>query len=178
MFRSQVVGVVQVRHNFFTGDRTLSSPGGAGFNLEPQPINDRPVGLRFPHLAGQFRSWGSPLSSPTCMGCKGMEVLLIRRWDPIVPRCRRLCSRTPVHQRLLGWVGISTPCGAISTRGIFVFVSGALDLHRYGSLYHPWMRPYPPRVQWGLDVGPGGNSRRARRGPSLAEGRSRGGLGQ
>ena len=31
----------------------LSSPGGAGFILEPHPISDRPVMLGFPHREGQ-----------------------------------------------------------------------------------------------------------------------------
>ena len=40
-FRPQVVGVVDVWRNFLSGDGNLSSPGGAGFILEPQPISDR-----------------------------------------------------------------------------------------------------------------------------------------
>ena len=45
---------------------TLSFPGGAGFLLELQSINDQPVVLGFPHRAELCRPGGSPVSSPSC----------------------------------------------------------------------------------------------------------------
>ena len=40
-------------------------------------------------------------------------------------------------------VGISTPCGAVSTRGITVFVPGLSGLSWYGRISDPGMEPYP-----------------------------------
>ena len=56
--RPQVVGVVYVWRDFRSGDGNLSSPGGAGFTFEPQPIIDRPARLGFPHRAGRFQPGG------------------------------------------------------------------------------------------------------------------------
>ena len=56
-------------------------PRGALALYDPQPISDRPVGLGFPHRAGRFRPGGSPLSSPGCRSCKGIERFLIREWN-------------------------------------------------------------------------------------------------
>ena len=52
-------------------------------------------------------------------------------------------------------LGVSTPCGAVSTCGINVLVPGLLEVQRYGRISDPGMRPYPPRVRRDLDVGPG-----------------------
>ena len=57
-----------------------------------------------------------------------MEGFLIRRWDPVVPGRRWLFFRAPANQRLAGGVGISTPCGAVSIRGITVFVPALSEL--------------------------------------------------
>ena len=40
--------------HFSSRDENLSSPGCAGSIYDCQPISDRPVGLGFPHPAGQF----------------------------------------------------------------------------------------------------------------------------
>ena len=44
-------------------------------------------------------------------------------------------------------VGVSTPCGAVTTRGIFVFVPNLLRLLRYGTIYKAGIRTYTPRVR-------------------------------
>ena len=44
---------IYIRKAFRSGDKTLFSPGGAG-SKKPQPINNQPVGLGFPHRAGRY----------------------------------------------------------------------------------------------------------------------------
>ena len=53
---------------------------------------------------------------------------LIRRWEPILPRVIWLYVRASANQRSASGAGVSTLCGAVSTRGISVFVPGLLDL--------------------------------------------------
>ena len=43
-------------------------------------------------------------------------------------------------------VGIFTPCRAVSTRGITVFVPALSELYKYGSVSDPGMGPYRARV--------------------------------
>ena len=86
-FRPRVVGVVYLWKDLLTGDITLSSQGGAGFILEPQPISDGPMGLRFPHRTGRCRPGGSPFSYPDCRSCKCMDGFLNRGWGTILPGC-------------------------------------------------------------------------------------------
>ena len=57
-----------------------------------------------------------------------MEGFLIRGWDPIVPGWCWLYSRAPANQRSARGVGVSTPIGAVSTRGITVCVPGLSEL--------------------------------------------------
>ena len=78
---------------------------------DPQPISDRPVGLGFLHRVGRFRPGGSPFSSPGCRNCKGIEGLLIREWESILPGVRWLFVRSPASQRPARGAGVSTPCG-------------------------------------------------------------------
>ena len=54
---------------------------------EPHPISNQPVRLGFSHRVGRYRPGGSPFSSPGRRRCRRMEGFLIRRWDPILPRC-------------------------------------------------------------------------------------------
>ena len=63
-FRPRVVGVVEIWRDFLSGHKKKSSPGGAGFIFEPQPISDRPAGLGFPHHAGQFSTRGFTVFVP------------------------------------------------------------------------------------------------------------------
>ena len=57
-----------------------------------------------------------------------MERLMDRGWDPILPSWSWLNIRTPANRRSAGGVGISTPCGEVSTRMISVFVPGLSEL--------------------------------------------------
>ena len=73
----------------WTGDRTLSSPGGAGSIIyEPQPIRDRPVGG-----IGDFHTVRGGINpGDISMFVPGLSELYICEWimilgmDPIVPR--------------------------------------------------------------------------------------------
>ena len=84
-FRPLVVGLVDVWRDFWYGDRTLSSPRGASFIFEPQPISDRPAGLGFLHCAGRFRPGRSPFSSPGCRSCRCIKGFPNRGLGPILP---------------------------------------------------------------------------------------------
>ena len=57
-----------------------------------------------------------------------------------------LAPRTPDNQQLASGVGVSTPCGAVSTRGITVFASNVLELYIYRRISDLGMGPYLPRV--------------------------------
>ena len=45
-------------------------------------------------------------------------------------------------------VGVSKPCGAVSTPDITVFVPGSLELYMYGMIYDPGMDPILPGCRW------------------------------
>ena len=81
-----------------------------------------------------------------------MEGFLSRGWELILPGCggtsalargatfaaRCLHELHPISNLPVGspsGVGVSTPCGAVSTREICVFVPGLLYLQRYGRIY-------------------------------------------
>ena len=96
-----------------------------------------------------------------------MEGFLIR---DVVPGRRWLYSRAPANQRSADGVGVSTPRGAISTRGITVFVPGMSELQMHGGISEPGMGTYPPRMRRDRGVSSRGNSRHALLAPSLAEG--------
>ena len=70
-----------------------------------------------------------------------MEGYIIWRWHLILPGCRWLLALR---------VGVYTPCGAMLTRGITVFVPGLLDLYMYARINDAGMGPYPPRVALAL----------------------------
>ena len=52
--------------------------------------------------------------------------------------CGPLASRTQNNNGVLRF-GVSTLCGAVSTRGITVLVLGLLELWRYGRISNPEM---------------------------------------
>ena len=141
---------------------------------DPQPVSDRLMRLGFPHRAGRFRLGRSSFSSPGCRSCRFVTGFLIRGWVTVVPGWRWLYFRAPANQRSAGGVGVSTPCGAFSTRGITVFVPSLSELSMYGGIAEPGMGIYPPRVRRDRGVSPRGNSRRARLAPLLAESGRRG----
>ena len=140
---------------------------------EPQPISNHPVGLGFPHPAGRYRPGGSEFTFPGCWSCRDMDGFPTRGWEitlsgcggtlGVVPRGkprRALAPGAPVNQQSPSGVGVSTPCGAVSTREIYVFVPRLLELYRYGRIRDPGMGNYHPRVRRDLGVVPRGNSRR------------------
>ena len=47
-------------------------------------------------------------------------------------------------------VGVSTPCGAVSTTGATVFVPGLLELYMYGRISDPGMGSYTAQVALAL----------------------------
>ena len=71
---------------------------------------------------GTVRPGGSPFLFPGCRSCGCMEGFLMWRLYSIVPGWRWLSSRALANQRSAGGVGVSTPCGSVSTRGITIFV--------------------------------------------------------
>ena len=54
--------------------------------------------------------------------------------------CGPLASRTPINNGSPRG-GVSTLCGAVSTRGITVLVPGLLEIYRYGNISDPGMGP-------------------------------------
>ena len=77
-----------------------------------------------------------------------MEGFLMRRWEPILPGVRWLYVRSPANQRSASETGVSTPCGAVSTRGITVFVPRLSELKRYGRISNPGWETIFPGVRW------------------------------
>ena len=93
---------------FRPGESTFSSPGcricrysegflirrwdpilpGWRWLLSRAPANQRSAGeVGVPHREGRFRPGASPFSSPGCRICRGLEGLLNRGWEPILPVC-------------------------------------------------------------------------------------------
>ena len=72
----------------------------------------------------------------------------MRSYTPCVP----VASRTPANQQLASGVGVSTPCGAVSTPPTTVFAPGLLELYRYRRISDPEMGPCPPRVALALRI--------------------------
>ena len=70
----------------------------------PQPIDDRPVGLGFPHRARRCRPGKTQFPFPGCRSCRDMEGCLNRGWGPILFGCggigRVVPRRNPRRARL------------------------------------------------------------------------------
>ena len=66
---------------------------------------------------------------------------MIRGWDLILTGWRWL------HELQ---VGVSTPSGAVSVRGVIVFVPGLLELSLHGRISDPGMGRYPHRMALAL----------------------------
>ena len=91
----------------------------------------------------------SPFYLPRYWSCRYMERLMIWGWDIIVPGCGGTSALFRVQRvgspragfmipsRSPDGGGISTPCGAISTRGVAVFAPVLLDLWIYGRIPDP-----------------------------------------
>ena len=58
-----------------------------------------------------------------------------------------LALRAPANQRSARGIGVSTPCGAVSTRENSIFVPGVTELYKYGRMYEPGMGLNLPRVR-------------------------------
>ena len=95
---------------------------------EPQLFSNHPVGLGFPHAAGRYRPEGSAFSSARCWSCRGMEGFMTRGWQLILPGVRWLYVRSLANQRSPSGTRVSTPCGAVSTRGITAFIPRLSEL--------------------------------------------------
>ena len=121
----------------------------------------------FSHRVGRYRPVGSTSWSLVCWICRDME-FMIRGWILILPVCsttstmargttRATCwLMNPSQSAISQWgVGVSTPHGVVSTRGISFLVPEVFELLRYGRVSHPGMKKYPPRVGEDLDVGRG-----------------------
>ena len=104
------------------------APRAARWLHEPQPISNHPVGMGFPHPAGRYPPWGSAVSSPDCCSCRDIEEFITRGWKLILPGVRWLYVRSPANQRSASRTGVSTPCGAVLTRGITVLVPRLSEL--------------------------------------------------
>ena len=74
-----------------------------------------------------------------------MEEYLIRGWEPNLPGGRWFYVRFPANQRSASGAGVSIPCGAVSNRGIKVFVSRLSELYMYGRIPDRGMQTYLPR---------------------------------
>ena len=130
--------------------------------------------MGFPHRAGRYRPGGLLFSPPGCWSCTCTEGLLTRTLprrgenSTLFPRptlaARGLCEPQQLSHQWMGVGfphGVSTPCGAVSTRGITVFVPVWLVLYTLKSILDSGMETYLPRVRQDLDVGPSGDSRSA-----------------
>ena len=91
---------------------------------EPQSISNHPVGLGFPHPAGRYRPGGSAFTSPASWICRDIDGFLTRGWELILPGVRWLST---IPSQSASGTGVSTPCGAVSTWAISVFVPGSLE---------------------------------------------------
>ena len=118
------VGVVDGLKDVSSRDGHVSSPGATGFTspLGQSTITANAVGVSTP--CGAVPSPGIavfvfvPFSVELCMYHGRIS-------DPgIRPHHRRVppASRTPANQQSANEVGVSTPCGSISSPGIIVFV--------------------------------------------------------
>ena len=74
---------------------------------------------------------------------------MVRGWNPLLPRCGGT-PRTPANRRSSSRIGVSKPCGAVSTRRITVFLPDLLELYMYAIISGPGMEYYPSRVRRNL----------------------------
>ena len=141
-FRPQFVGFVEME-GFMIQRWDPNFPGCGDWLYGPQPISDQPVGLGFPHRERRYCPRRSPLSCRVCWvrGC--MEVLMIRRLDPILPGCRWLSEPPPT---ISGGIEVSLPCEAASAQEITMFVHSWLKRWMRRRICVPGMGPYPPRL--------------------------------
>jgi len=99
-----------VWHDSWCEDYILSFPGGNGSTKPKLGFSKQSIGLGFPHPTGRHRPWGPP---PRLMAVKMYRTNHDAGIGPILSGERRWASG----------VGVSTACGAVSTRGVVVFIS-------------------------------------------------------
>lgn len=132
------------------------------------------MGEEFPHRDGRRRPWRSPFSSLGCWSCIYIYGRISNRGGgrPYPPRLRRDLGIVSIgnlrhaetridsaDQQLANKGGVSTPCAAISLRGITVVVPGLLELYMYGNIADPGMEPCGRLVRRDLDFVPRSKSR-------------------
>ena len=87
-FLPPLVYFLDIWNDPWTGDGTLSSPGGAGSTIhEPQPIRDRPVGGigDFHTVRGGINPGDVSVFVPGLSELYICECIMILGMDPIVP---------------------------------------------------------------------------------------------
>ena len=108
--------------------------GVVGWLHEPQSTTVYPE-LGFPHRVGRYRPVGPPLWDHRLVP-RLLELLIYGRISdpgmgldlPVSGATSTLVGGATLAARRLIVVGVSTPCGVVSTRGIPVFVPRLLDL--------------------------------------------------
>ena len=121
---------------------------------EPQPIGTSPVRCGLPHRAGWCRPGGAPFSSPCCWSCRGYGRISDPGMGPYPPQ-GALALDTNTSQSAIGWwAGVSTPCGAVSTRWKSVFVPELSELYMHGRVSDPGMGSCLPRRALALCTSP------------------------
>ena len=83
--------------------------------------------LEVSNTCGVVSTRGTTIFVPVRPSCRHREGFLIRGMGPYLQRVA-LALQTQASKQSDGGVGVSTPCGAISTRGTTVFVPGLLEL--------------------------------------------------
>ena len=120
--RPRFIGVVQVWKGLWPGDGTLFPQDAAGStNPSQSAISQWDWG--FLHLARRYRPDEPPCSFPVCWTCRCVEGFRTLGWGLILPGWRWLHDLQSTSDQPVG-LGVSTPCGPVSTRGTTVFVTG------------------------------------------------------
>ena len=132
-FRPRFAGVAHILEGFLVWGCDLILSGWRWL-YEPQ------IGVSTPcRVVSTKKPLLYRFSSPFSWICRCMEGFLLRGWDFILPGWRWLYEPQ---------IGISTPCGAASTRGTAVFVPSLLELYTYASIYDPGWAPILPGWPW------------------------------
>ena len=169
-----VVGVVHVCKGFSSGDGNLSSPRYFGSIYDPQPVSDRPVGLRFhtvrggldpgdhhfrPHVVGVVKVWKNCFFEDETPSSS--DAARPRRWPEgkILPHVGSMSSSQSSPNQL-GWSFHAVP-GSIDPADLSFRprIFGRAEI--YERISHPEIRPHYPRVRCDLGVGPRGDYHRA-----------------
>ena len=136
--------------------------GTAGFTNPSSPMAY--PGLGFPHRAKRYRAEGSALSSSVCRSCRGMEEVVVRTSDLILPGRRRLYEFLPIRDQP---EGLRFPRRAGRPRPrVSPFSSPVCLIFRCMERSDSLIGPYPGRVAMALRT-PGWGFRTVRGGIDL-----------